>query len=98
MRGERSLLVCYDISNEKRLRKVERIVEGYGYRIQDSVFFCRSSPLLKAQLMQRISTVINAEADQFIIIDLGADENILDEAVVLGKRIKKFPKITFIGA
>ena len=98
MRGERSLLVCYDISNEKRLRKVERIVEGYGYRIQNSVFFCCSSPLLKAQLQQSISKVINVEVDQFIIIDLGADENILDKAVVLGKRIKKFPKITFIGA
>ena len=39
MRGERSLLVCYDIANENRLRKVERITEGYGYRVQKSVFF-----------------------------------------------------------
>lgn len=97
MRGERSLLVCYDIANEKRLRKVERITEGYGYRLQDSVFFCRSSHLLMAQLIQKISLVINCDEDQFIIIDLGVDENILDEAVVLGKKIKKFPKITFIG-
>ena len=97
MRGERSLLVCYDISNEKRLRKVERITEGYGYRLQESVFFCRPSHLLKAQLIQSISNVINTEEDQFIIIDLGSDENTLDKAVVLGKKIKKFPKITFIG-
>ena len=31
-----------------------------------------------------------------MIIDLGADENILDECVVLGKKIIKFPKTTFI--
>lgn len=96
MRGERSLLVCYDIANEKRLRKVERITEGYGYRVQKSVFFCRSSHLLKEKLIQRITDVINFREDQFMIIDLGADENILDECVVLGKKIIKFPKITFI--
>ena len=39
MRGEHSLLVCYDIADKKRLRMVERITEGFGYRIQDSVFF-----------------------------------------------------------
>ena len=96
MRGERSLLVCYDIADAKRLRKVERITEGYGYRLQESVFFCRSSHLLKAELMQSISDIINVKEDQFVIIDLGADANILDEAVVLGKKIIKFPKITFI--
>ena len=96
MRGERSLLVCYDIADAKRLRKVERITEGYGYRLQESVFFCRSSHLLKTELIQNILSVINTKEDQFIIIDLGADENILDNAVVLGKKIIKFPKITFI--
>ena len=96
MRGERSLLVCYDIADAKRLRKVERITEGYGYRLQESVFFCRSSHLLKAKLIQNILSVINTKEDQFIIIDLGADENILNDAVVLGKKIIKLPKITFI--
>ena len=96
MRGERSMLVCYDIADAKRLRKVERITEGYGYRLQESVFFCRLSQLLKAKLIQNISDVINSKDDQFIIIDLGAAENILDDAVVLGKKIIKIPKITFI--
>lgn len=96
MRGERSLLVCYDIADVKRLRKVEHITEGYGYRIQESVFFCRSSHLLREKLIQAISNVINIREDQFIIIDLGADENILEKAVVLGKKIIKILKITFI--
>ena len=96
MRGERSFLICYDISDAKRLRKVERITEGYGYRLQESVFFCRLSPLLKAKLMQKTLDVLHSKDDQFIIIDLGSDENILDDAVVLGKKIIKIPKITFI--
>lgn len=96
MRGEHSFLICYDIADSKRLRYVERIVEGFGYRIQDSVFFCRLSRLLQSQLIQKITNVINSKEDQFIIINLGANENVLDDAVVLGKKIIKFPKITFI--
>ena len=96
MRGERSLLVCYDISTDKRLRKVERIMEGYGYRIQESVFFCCLSQLLRARLIQSVSDVINLKEDQLIIIDLGPDEKVLSEAVELGKKIIKIPQITFI--
>ena len=47
-------------------------------------------------MIQKISSVINNKEDQFIIIDLGTDENILEQATVLGKKIIKFPKITFI--
>lgn len=96
MSKEHYLLICYDIANPKRLRKVERITEGFGYRIQESVFYCRSSHLLQAMLIQKISNVINNREDQFIIINLGTDENILEQATVLGKKIIKFPKITFI--
>ena len=39
---------------------------------------------------------VNNREDQFIIINLGPDENILEQATVLGKKIIKFPKITFI--
>jgi CRISPR-associated protein Cas2 len=33
-------LVCYDVRNAKRLRKVAKHVEGYGTRVQYSVFRC----------------------------------------------------------
>ncbi|MBE7413652.1 MAG: CRISPR-associated endonuclease Cas2 [Leptospiraceae bacterium] len=31
-------IISYDISNPKRLRKVAKFLEGYGTRIQESVF------------------------------------------------------------
>ena len=34
------VVVSYDISNDKRRRKVAQIMEGYGYRVQYSVFEC----------------------------------------------------------
>jgi CRISPR-associated protein Cas2 len=32
------LLICYDIPDPKRLRKVERIISGFAVRLQDSLF------------------------------------------------------------
>ena len=36
-----SFLVCYDIADPKRLRKVASICEDFGYRRQKSVFMVR---------------------------------------------------------
>jgi len=33
-------LVCYDVRNDKRLRKVAKHLEGYGTRMQYSIFRC----------------------------------------------------------
>ena len=43
-------LVCYDIRNAKRLRKAAKHIEGYGTRMQYSIFRCWLSP----QQMQRL--------------------------------------------
>lgn len=43
-------LVCYDIRDARRLRKVAKHVEGYGTRMQYSVFRCWLSP----QQLQRL--------------------------------------------
>lgn len=36
-------VITYDISNDKRRRKVVKILEGLGYRVQYSVFECELS-------------------------------------------------------
>lgn len=38
--GEMLTLVAYDISDEKRLRRVAQLCEDYGVRVQYSVFEC----------------------------------------------------------
>ena len=43
-------LVCYDIRNPKRLRKAAKHLEGYGTRMQFSIFRC----WLSLQQMQRL--------------------------------------------
>ena len=36
-----SYLICYDISDDKRLRKVFQTMRGYGDHLQYSVFECQ---------------------------------------------------------
>ena len=40
-----SYLVSYDISDDKRLRQVFKIMRGYGDHLQYSVFECQLTPM-----------------------------------------------------
>ncbi|MDD4792699.1 MAG: CRISPR-associated endonuclease Cas2, partial [Firmicutes bacterium] len=40
----RRFIVCYDISDPKRLRKMYRTMRGFGDPLQKSVFTCDLSP------------------------------------------------------
>lgn len=63
-----SFLVCYDISDPKRLRKVARACEDFGYRKQFSVFLCRLSTTDMVRLRNRLYDLIDLEADQVLLI------------------------------
>jgi CRISPR-associated protein Cas2 len=67
-----SYLVCYDISDPKRLRKVARACEDYGYRKQFSVFLCRLSATDFVKLRNRLYDIINLSEDQVLFIPLCA--------------------------
>ena len=65
-----SFLVCYDISDPKRLRKVARTCEDFGYRKQLSVFLCRLSATDIVRLRNRLYELIDLNADQVLLIPL----------------------------
>ena len=64
-------IVTYDVSDPKRLHKTAKKMEGFGDRLQYSVFACDLSKkelvLLKAALME----IINEKEDRVLIIDVG---------------------------
>ena len=78
-----SCLVCYDISNPKRLRKVARCCEDYGYRKQFSVFICRISATDFVRLRSRLYDIINLEVDQVLFIPLS--ESGLQQMEAIGR-------------
>lgn len=70
----RCYLVCYDIRDEKRLRRVHRVCKGYGEPWQYSVFFCVLKDIDRVRLQSELETEMNLREDQAMIIQLGADE------------------------
>lgn len=65
-----SYIVAYDISNPKRLRKVARCCEDFGYRRQLSVFLCRVSATDFVRLRSRLYDIIKLDEDQVLFIPL----------------------------
>jgi CRISPR-associated protein Cas2 len=82
----RCYLVCYDIRDPKRLRRVHKVLKGYGEAWQFSVFFCVLKEIDRVRLQSDLEQQMNLKEDQAMIVDLGADENKAREAAcVLGQ-------------
>jgi CRISPR-associated protein Cas2 len=64
-------LVCYDVRDDARYRKVLKIIRGAGESVQYSVFRCRLDDLQTERLRWRLSQVMDAK-DSLLIIDLCA--------------------------
>lgn len=64
-------IVSYDIADPKRLRKVFRIMNGYGDWLQLSVFQCELGRADRIRLEVRLDEVIKHDEDQVLFLDLG---------------------------
>jgi len=76
-----SYLVCYDIADDKRLRRVFKIMRGYGDHLQLSVFECQLTRMDLARLEAELSEVIHHEQDQVLFVDLGPAEGRGDRVI-----------------
>lgn len=57
------VVVVYDISNDKRRVKLSNFLEGYGHRIQFSVFECFISLEEMRQLHQKVKKLVLPKED-----------------------------------
>ena len=64
-------LVCYDICDDKRLRKVFRTLRNWGDHLQYSIFECQLNPIELARLRGLLSEIINHGHDQVLFVYLG---------------------------
>ena len=56
-------VVTYDIPSDKRRKKVSDLLEGYGRRVQYSVFECVLSASKYKELRQRLQKRVKVEED-----------------------------------
>lgn len=70
--ARRRYLVAYDIRDDRRLRSIAVCMEGYGERIQYSVFVADLSDREKYLMRADIESRMKQTEDSVMIIDLGA--------------------------
>ena len=74
-------LVCYDITNDKRLRRAFKTCRNFGDHLQYSVFECDLNLREKVQLETALSQVINHDEDQVLFVSLGPAEGRGDRVI-----------------
>jgi CRISPR-associated protein Cas2 len=77
----RTYLVCYDISNDRRLRQVHKTMRGFGDHLQYSVFECQLTQADLARCRHLLSEVIHHREDQVLFVDLGPVEGRGDRVI-----------------
>ena len=63
-------LILYDIRDVKRLLKVSKIIESYGWRVQKSVFESDADEKTIEILRKRLIQVIDIETDFVLFFDV----------------------------
>jgi CRISPR-associated protein Cas2 len=69
-----TFLVCYDIADDKRLRRVFKLCKNYGDHLQYSVFQCDLNPTERTGLESKLRDLIDATKDQVLFVSLGPSE------------------------
>jgi CRISPR-associated protein Cas2 len=74
-------LVCYDVADDKRLRKVFKAMRDFGDHLQYSVFECQFTPTDLARCRHTLGEIINHAQDQVLFVDLGPTEGRGDRVI-----------------
>lgn len=62
-------VICYDITEPKRWRQVYKLINGYGRRLQYSIFRCRLTVKQMERLRWELEKLMSDE-DKLLIIGL----------------------------
>ena len=82
------IVISYDISNDKRRNKIAKLLEGYGYRVQYSVFECDLDHKKLAILKRRLKPYVKGKLEESIRF-YPLTKNSAEKATVIGKDLRK---------
>jgi CRISPR-associated protein Cas2 len=74
-------LVCYDVADDKRLRRTFKTCRNFGDHLQYSVFECDLNPSERIELEEALSSIINHDEDQVLFVALGPAEGRGDRVI-----------------
>lgn len=82
---EHLYVITYDIADDKRWRRVFKIMNGYGEWLQLSVFQCRLNRMRMIQLQSELNDVIHHQEDHVLLLDIGPVDSVKPHVTSLGK-------------
>ena len=88
------VLVVYDIPDNKRRTKLSKFLEGYGTRVQLSVFECFISLQEMRQLYERVQKRVNPDEDNVRFYWISQDS--LSRTLTIGGEIPQSPPKFYI--
>jgi CRISPR-associated protein Cas2 len=68
-------LISYDICHPKRLRQVAKAMEGFGVRLQYSVFECALDEKRLNKVKAELQPILNHDEDQVLFVSLGPEDS-----------------------
>ncbi|MEB3827383.1 CRISPR-associated endonuclease Cas2 [Phormidium sp. CCY1219] len=86
------VLVVYDIPDDRRRLKLAAFLEGYGRRVQKSVFECFLSLAEMQQLHQKMKHFVKLEEDDVRLYWIG--ESALAKTLTLGSDLPQPPPVS----
>jgi len=93
----RSYLICYDIRDAKRLRRVHACMKAYGEGWQYSVFYCTLKAIDRVRMENALREIMNHKEDQVLIVDLGgSDEAARDSSTFMGAGVPEAESGTIV--
>lgn len=93
MNGRNIFLLCYDIADPRRLRRVFKVAKGFGVAMQYSVFRCALSPSDVILLMEKLEAEIHHREDQIMLVDLGPENGRAEHVIrTLGRALARIPE------
>ena len=82
---EHLYIISYDIRDEKRWRRIFKLMHGYGEWLQLSVWQCRLSRRRHAELVALLDGAIRSSEDHIVMLDLGPADGVKPRVVSLGR-------------
>jgi CRISPR-associated protein Cas2 len=86
-----------ELREPKRLRRVHKVMKGFGEPWQYSVFFCVLRVIDRVRMQTALEAEMNLKLDKALILDLGENENASREAAtVLGQPLPSVGSRTIV--
>lgn len=89
---EHTYIVCYDICEPRRWRRVYKTMKGFGDWLQLSVFQCRLSKEKVLRMTDKLSSIVNQGEDHVLIVDLGPAETVKLKVDFIGRPFEPIEK------